>query len=88
MAEPLYGLLQFVFSFTFLTSIVPVTVQIWKSLRMDLYLLLNIQPVSKLSGLERQALARATKGFLSKMQPDARLLAINRSMAFSAPVAR
>ena len=86
MAEPLYGLLQFVFSFTFLTSIVPVTVQIWKSLRKDLYLLLNIQPVSKLSGLERQA--QATKGFLSKMQPDARLLAINRSMAFSAPVAR
>lgn len=85
MAEPLYGLLQFIFSFTFLTGI-PVTVQIWKSLRKDLYLLFNIQPMSKLSGLERQA--QATEGFLSKMQPDARLLAINRSMAFSAQVAR
>lgn len=84
MAEPLHGLLQFVFSFTFFTSIVPVTVQIWKSLRKDLYLLFNIQPVRKLSGLERQA----QKGFFSKMQPDARLLAINRSMAFSAQVAR
>ena len=84
MAEPLHGLLQFVFSFTFFTSIVPVTVQIWKSLRKDLYLLFNIQPVRKLSGLERQA----QKGFLGKMQPDARLLAINRSMAFSAQVAR
>ena len=73
MAEPLLGLLQFVFSFTFFTSIVPVTVQIWKSLRKDLYLLFNIQPVRKLSGLERQA----QKGFFSKMQPDARLLAIN-----------
>ena len=84
MAEPLLGLLQFVFSFTFFTSIVPVTVQIWKSLRKDLYLLFNIQPVRKLSGLERQA----QKGFFIKMQPDARLLAINRSMAFSAQVAR
>lgn len=84
MAEPLHGLLQFVFSFTFFTSIVPVTVQIWKSLRKDLYLLFNIQLVRKLSGLERQA----QKGFFSKMQPDARLLAINRSMAFSAQVAR
>ena len=84
MAEPLNGLLQFVFSFTFFTSIIPVTVQIWKSLRKDLYLLFNIQPVRKLSGLERQA----QKGFFSKMQPDARLLAINRSFAFSAQVAR
>jgi len=50
------------------------------------FVLLVIQPASKLLGLERQA--QATKGFLRKMQPDARLLAIKRSIAFSAQVAR
>ena len=50
------------------------------------FVLLVIQPASKLLGLERQA--QATKGFFSKMQPDARLLAIIRSIAFSAQVAR
>ena len=46
------------------------------------FLLLVIQRASKLLGLERQA--QATKGFLSKMRPDARLLAIKRGIAFSA----
>ena len=50
------------------------------------FVLLVIQPASKLLGLERQA--QATKGFFSKMQPGARLLAIIRSIAFSAQVAR